>query len=52
MYKKDGAYYWDSEEELDTAHEWLWDCLCDLSFLGLVETIIRMIFRRPPAREE
>lgn len=54
MYKDNitGNYIFENANELDVAHEWLWACLCDLSFFGLIETIIRMIFKRPPAKEE
>jgi hypothetical protein len=47
-----GGYMFESEDELELAHEWLWACLCDLSFEGMIETIIRIIFKRPPKYKE
>ena len=47
--KELGIYHFNGDEE-DIAFHWMWDCLTDLSFWGFIETVIRMIFKRPPKR--
>ena len=47
--KEIGVFYFDGEEE-DIAFRWMWTCLTDLSFKGMVETIWRIIIRKPPKR--
>ena len=48
MYKDSyGNFCFDGGED-DVALEWMWACLTDLSWRGLIETIVRMIFKRPP----
>jgi len=49
-YDKDlGIYYFDGNEE-DIIFHHMWDCLCDLSFWGFIETVWRMIIKKPPKR--
>jgi len=47
--KELGVYYFNGDEE-DIVFRYMWDCLCDLSLKGFIETVIRMIFKRPPKR--
>ncbi len=52
--KETGIYYFKSNEagqdEEDIAFHWMWNCLCDLSFWGFIETVWRMIRKKPPKR--
>ena len=47
--KESGVYYFDGNEE-DIVFHHMWDCLCDLSFLGFIETVYRMMIKKPPKR--
>lgn len=42
-----GVFIFD-ENENNIALRWVWSCLIDLSFFGKIETIIRIIFEKPP----
>lgn len=42
-----GIFIFTGNENSD-ALRWLWTCLCDLSWYGRIETIIRIIFKKPP----
>lgn len=41
MYEFEGA-------EIGLATRWMWSCLCDLTFIGKIEVILRIIFKKPP----
>ena len=49
MKQYNGVFYFDGEEE-DIAFRWMWTCLTDLSWRGKIETIWRIIIRKPPKR--
>jgi hypothetical protein len=42
-----GAYVFNGSEHEDVMR-YMWSCLRDLSFMGMIETILRIIFKRPP----
>ncbi|MCK9542839.1 MAG: hypothetical protein M0R03_12500 [Novosphingobium sp.] len=44
-----GLFYFYGNEE-DIAFKFMWVCLTDLSFLGKLEVIFRVIFGIPPDR--
>jgi len=49
-YNKDlGIFVFKGEEE-DVAFKFMWTCLMDLSWQGKIETIWRIIVRKPPER--
>ena len=47
--KKVGVFHFNGDEE-DIAFKWMWTCLCDLSWKGFIETVLRMLFKKPPKR--
>lgn len=47
--KEIGIFTFQGDEE-DIAFKWMWTCLCDLSFWGFIETVLRMAFKKPPKR--
>lgn len=44
-----GVFYFSGSEE-DDAFRWMWTCLCDLTWRGRIETIWRIITKKPPER--
>ena len=46
--KEINGSFWFEGEEIDDAFRWMWNCLCDLSLKGKLETIVRIILRKPP----
>jgi len=47
--KEIGIFVFNGEEE-DVAFRFMWTCLMDLSWRGMIETIWRIITKRPPER--
>jgi len=44
-----GIYTFQGNEDDIVFIHW-WDCACDLSFKGFIETVYRMITHKPPKR--
>jgi len=42
-----GVFIFEGGED-EVAMRWMWTCLCDLTWHGMIETILRIIFRKPP----
>lgn len=49
MWEKNGIFHFEGGED-DDVFLHLWACLTDLSWYGMIETILRIIFKRPPKR--
>ena len=47
--KRSGVYYFSGEED-NIVFQHMWDCLTDLSFCGMIETLWRIVFKKPPER--
>lgn len=47
--KRIGIYRFDSMAD-DLAFMYMWGCLCNMSWYGQIECILRIIFKRPPTR--
>jgi len=50
QYNKELGIFTFSGEEEDVAFRFMWTCLMDLSWRGKIETIWRIIIRKPPKR--